>query len=167
MECLWNMKKKNKAVSLYKTHFCFCKILAGRVRQAGNNYLYYYNSRGALEEPAHSRFKSNKIRFLHMKTIVEFSTTGCSEYYQSWLVPKVMGIKILRWLTTTKTLSLRQAQDSQAINHWKLWKQKHKLFLFPHSSWSAHNSSVRILSITVLNQSTYTCYNKVSELPIT
>lgn len=28
-----------------------------------------------------------------MKSIVEFSTTGCSEYYQTRLVTKVMGIK--------------------------------------------------------------------------
>lgn len=102
-----------------------------------------------------------------MKSIVGFSATGYGEYYQSPLVQEVMGIKILRWSLTTKTLSLRQVQGSQAINHWKPWKHKYKLALFSRSSWSTHNSSVRISSISAFNQTTYTPYNRAPELPIT
>ena len=109
-----------------------CKILAGRWRQAGN--INVSTAEGHWRNPACIRFKPGKSRFLHVKSTMEFNATGCGEYYQSPLVQREMGIKTLRWLLTTKTLSLRQVQGSQVTNHWKLWKHKYKLILFLCSS---------------------------------
>lgn len=85
----YDNNKKIKTVSLYKPLFFFCKILTGRVRQAGKNYLYCYNSKGALEEPSRSRFESNKIRFLHMMSLWNSAPLGAvnttsPDWFQKW-----------------------------------------------------------------------------------